>query len=112
MLYNRSQYFPSDNSRYNLKGTRQICPFAWCSEAYRMFEEDNLHIVEGEALTYDDEKLEKYENDSINFLEPNPKNRNHAIERDDHKYNIYDWLRLSELMLPNDSIEMGMSVNQ
>ena len=42
--------------------------------------DDNFTLAKGEALINEDEGLEEYENDNINFLEPNPKNMNHAVE--------------------------------
>ena len=35
--------------------------------------DDNVGIIEGEALIYEDEDLEEYENDDINVLEPSKK---------------------------------------
>ena len=64
--------------------------------------DDNFGIIEGEALTCEDEDLKEYENDNLDSLEPSIKNMNHTVERDDYDDDdAYDLLLSAELLLPN-----------
>ena len=53
---------------------------------------------------YEGEDLMEYENDNLDYLEPNVKNMNHVVERDDYDDDAYDTLLSAELLLPSESV--------
>ena len=51
--------------------------------------DDNFQLEEGECLIYEDEDVDEYENDNVNFIQSDVKE---TIERDDYDDDAYDQL--------------------
>ena len=61
--------------------------------------DDNFVLDKEEVLVYEDQGLKEYKNNNINFIKPNPKNMNHAVEQDDYDDDAYDQLFSAKLLL-------------
>ena len=96
------QHFTQDN--FALSGTAERIWLFDIALVERL-KDDSFSIAEGEALIYEDEDLEEYENDNINFLEPSKRNMSHDVERNDYNDDAYNALLSAELMLPNNDAD-------